>query len=285
MRSRGDVKSASRVLDIIELLTENQYGLRLSEISLKLGIPASSTHALIMTLLKRSYLERNGPYKTFKLGPKVLEIGSVYLQSIDVVEEAKPIMKDLVQSCNETINLAILKQTDIIYVAKEECSHSMRLISYVGKRLPAHATALGKVLLSEYPEQEVDSLYRGAVLEKLTPKTVCDLTQLKRQLALIRQNGYAHDNGESTEGLECFAVPIFDHDNHIRAALSLSLPSARLDGRKMREIITVVQDAGKRISRRIGWKETARKGLPAMRPAETELLSARCLGVSGSPSR
>ncbi|MGH9341944.1 MAG: IclR family transcriptional regulator [Acidobacteriota bacterium] len=247
------VKSAGRVLDILELLTNAQHGLKLSDISRELELPVSSTHGLIRTLLRRGYLERNSSHKTFKLGLKVLEIGSVYLQGIDVVEEAKPVMKELVQICNETINLAILERTDIIYVAKEEGSQSMRLISYVGKRLPAHATSLGKILLSEYKEDEIDSLYQDHVLEKLTPKTVCDLNQLKGELELIRQKGYGYDNEESTEGLKCMGAPIFNHENKIVAALSISIPTVRLDNRKMEETITLVQDAGRQISRKIGW--------------------------------
>lgn len=249
------VKSADRVLDIFEFLVDSGNNQTLSEISKKLRMPVSSVYALIQTLLKRKYIEKNHDSKSYKLGIKLLEIGSMYLSKLETAEVAKPTIRELRDICDETVNIAIRDDVDIIYIAKEESSKSMRLISYVGKRLPAHATALGKVLLSSLSNKEIDKLYKGRTLSKLTSSTITNLNRLKAELEFVRKNGYSYDNEESTEGLQCFASPILNFENQIVASLSISIPIVRLNKIESKKFITLVKDYAKKISINLGNKK------------------------------
>ena len=247
------VKAAERTFDILELLARDNRGLRLIDISRRLGLPVSSAHGLIRTLTKRGYVETGPDTRVFHLGVKLLEIGSIYLQGIDLVQEALPVMDQLTRDYDETVNLAILDQTDIIYIAKKEGTKSMRLISYVGKRLPAHATALGQVLLSARSESEIDKLYRGRQSERLTPNTITGIQELKEALELTRKRGYAHDNEGSTRGLQCFGVPVFNHEDKIVTALSISIPTVRVNPAIAEKTIAQLLDAAQKISKKLGW--------------------------------
>lgn len=246
------VKSADRVLDIFELLYNTENKLSLSEISKKLKIPISSTYALVKTLLRRKYLEIIPGTKTYKVGIKLLEIGSTYLSRLEIAEVAKPVIKELIKITDETVNVAIRDSMDIIYIAKEEGMKPMRLISYVGKRLPAHTTALGKVLLSALSNKEIDELYKYKKLVKLTDNTITNLDRLKSELEIIRKNGYAYDNEESTEGVQCFSSPIFNFENRIVASLSIAVPSFRLNKVKSKRFIKLAIEYTKEISRDLG---------------------------------
>ncbi len=248
------VKSASRVLDVFELLVRHRHGLTVSQISRELKLPVSSVYELVQTLVQREYLESIPEKKAYRLGLKLLEIGSTYLQEFSLLDEARPVMRELIRTCDETVNLAILDKTDILFMAKEEGTKSMRLVSYVGKRLPAHATALGKVLLSPLSDPEIDELYDGIPLQKLTPKTISDLTSLKKELQEVCLRGYAIDNQETSLGLQCLAAPIYSHEQKIEAALSISVPTVRMNKGKLGELTELVRSGARRISQNIGYQ-------------------------------
>jgi DNA-binding IclR family transcriptional regulator len=167
--------------------------------------------------------------------------------------------RKIVEECGETVQLAILDQTEVIYVAREDGTQPVRLISYVGKRLPAHATGLGKVLLAALPDGSFDSLFSKRPLAALTARTISSVNQLKAELRLVRERGYAHDNQESAEGLECLAAPIFDHTGQVIAAISVSLLSARASPEHFQCILRSVQRAVREISDRMGWRVPAAK--------------------------
>ncbi|MEW5979658.1 MAG: IclR family transcriptional regulator [Acidobacteriota bacterium] len=263
-RAPSMVKSASRALDVFELLVNHRQGLTVSQISRELELPVSSAFELVQTLTQRSYLEAVPGVKAYRLGLKLLEIGSTYLREFSLLDEARPIMRELVRICDETVNLAILDKTDILFMAKEEGTKSMRLVSYVGKRLPAHATALGKVLLSALSETELEALYRNVKLERLTSKTISGFASLKKELRWVRLHGYAEDEQETSAGLHCLAAPIYNHQHRVVAALSISLPSVRLDRRRLNELIGLVLSGAGRISQSIGYQAGSRSQLASL---------------------
>lgn len=255
-RAEG-VKSAERVLDVIELLTRERQGLTFGEVTAALGWPKSSSHALLRTMARRGYLSLDETTRQYTLGLRTWEAGQAYNLYDNLVRQALPVMQRVVDDVDEITQLAIRDGRYNVYLAKVDCRQPMQLISSVGRRLPCYATGLGKVLLAELDDAEIDRLYPEPRLPRFTPSTISDVAQLKSVLAEVRGRGYAIDREEYTPGLRCVAVPVRGRDGATLAALSCSIPSARLDAAKFRRALGLLQSAAAEIAARLaGWHGT-----------------------------
>ncbi len=251
------VKSALRVLDIFELLAHQPDGLSLSAISSELAIPKSSAHGLINTLLARGYLREGRQERTYRLGARLFELGSGYMAGTDLLTDGQEVVREMARACDETVHLAILDGNEVLYVAKEEGTNTIRMVSAVGKRFPAHGTGVGKMMLSALPDEELDRLYpSGRPMEPITPDTITDPATLRHELAEIRMRGYATDFEESTPGLSCIAAPVFDSNNQVVAAISVSVPTVRFTAERQAELRTLVQQGAGQLSRILGHRES-----------------------------
>ncbi|GAA3266213.1 IclR family transcriptional regulator [Dactylosporangium vinaceum] len=232
------VKSADRTLDILEALATAGPS-TLSELTRLLDIPKSSLHGILRTMTARGWIEATDT--RFRLGLKALQVGAAYLDADDTVGLLAGILDDLAARFGETTHLGRLDGPDIIYVAKRESIHPLRLYSAIGRRLPAHATALGKALLATRPPAEVDALLPDP-LPALTPHTITDRGALHAELTAIRRSGYAVDREENTEGIVCVArtVPMRDP---ITDAISLSIPKSRVGESTVDEVATALEAA------------------------------------------
>jgi DNA-binding IclR family transcriptional regulator len=218
------VKSADRTLEILEALADSPHRRGLSELAQELRIPKSSLHAILRTMAARGWVEATGDGTRFGLGLRALRAGVAYVESDDTVTMVGHLLDDLAREFGETVHLGRLDGADIVYLAKRDSIHPLRLFSAVGRRLPAHATALGKALLARRSPAEVDSLV-GPSPRRLTPHTITARAQLRADLAAARARGYAVDREENSEGIVCFAValPLATDD-----AISVSVPTTRL---------------------------------------------------------
>jgi DNA-binding IclR family transcriptional regulator len=257
-RAEG-VKSAERVLDVIELLTREPLGLTFVEITAELGWPKSSSHALLQTMTRRGYLSLDEASRRYTIGLRIWEAGQAYNLYDDLVRQALPVMERVVDDLDEIAQLAIRDGRYNVYLAKVDCRQPMQLISSVGRRLPCYATGLGKALLAELSDPEIDQLYPERNLPRFTPSTIGDVEALKSVLAEVRQRGYATDNEEYTRGLRCIAVPIHGRAGETLAALSCSIPSARLDAGKFQRALELLQAAAGEISARLAGRPAARR--------------------------
>ncbi|WP_433615808.1 IclR family transcriptional regulator [Dactylosporangium sp. CA-139114] len=232
------VKSADRTLDILEALATGGPS-TLSELTRALDIPKSSLHGILRTMAARGWIETT--QTRFRLGLRALQVGAAYLDADDTVGLLAGILDDLAARFGETTHLGRLDGADITYVAKRESTHPLRLYSAIGRRLPAHATALGKALLAARTPEEVDALLPDP-LPALTPHTVTDRAALRAELASIRALGYAVDREENTEGIVCVArvVPTRDPATD---AISLSIPRTRLSSSTVDEVATALAEA------------------------------------------
>ena len=246
------VKSANRVLDIVELLTRHPRGLGFVEMLTALQIPKSSLHALLRTMTERGHLTFDPHRREYRLGARFWEAGQAFLIGADLQAVAAPFMEEASRLLDETVQLAVLDGLENVYVAKVEGSQRLRLVSEVGGRLPAHATGLGKILLSSLDDVDLKRLLDGVELERLTDKTITDHDLLLQEVSKIRIQGYGFDNGECTPGVFCVAVPVLDHLGKITAAMSSSIPDVRLTPERIDEILSVLLDEAKKISRALG---------------------------------
>jgi DNA-binding IclR family transcriptional regulator len=249
---QAQIKSANRVLDIIETLAAAPDGLAFSEIAQRRNLPKSSLHGLLSVLSARGYVMRDPDRQTYALGVRVWEAGQAFYQHRDLVREAYPVMQEIVDSINETIQLAVLDGIENVYLAKVDCTHPVRLQSEVGIRLFAHATGLGKVLLAHLPDTDLHIMLVDRDLPSFTPHTINGSSTLLRELAAIRASGYAVDNQEYTPGLRCVAVPIWNVDGRVSAALSASLPLSRARSAELKIALCAVAAGSMKISHRLG---------------------------------
>jgi DNA-binding IclR family transcriptional regulator len=221
------VKSADRTVELLELLSRTSEPLTLSEIQRELSYPKSSLFVLLRTLVARGWVETDRRGTGYSIGVRALLVGTSYLDRDPVIRAATRVLEELRAEVNETVHLARLDGADVVYLASRESAHQLRLTSRVGRRLPAHATSLGKALLAERRAEEVDAIL-PAELEPLTPRTLTDRGALLVDLAETKERGYAIERGENTTGLGCFAVAL-DYKHPAQEAISCSVPFARLD--------------------------------------------------------
>ncbi|GGM65918.1 IclR family transcriptional regulator [Micromonospora sonchi] len=248
------VKSARRVMDLLDLLAGQPAGLTFVEIREHLELPKSSLHLLLRTMTDRGYIAADARSRRFHLGVRVWEVGQGFVRGADLAMVAHEYLVAAKEELGETVQLAILDGLENIYIAKVDAEHPLQLVSKVGRRLPAHATGLGKVLLAYVDEDDLLERLRHVELERFTEKTVVDHEELFGDLKAIRQQGYGLDDGEFTAGVYCIAVPVLDHTGRVVAAMSCSVPNVRLSASEegTRQVALILHRHAEQLSRRLG---------------------------------
>lgn len=226
---RAPVKSAGRVLAILDHIAEAGSA-SFAELLEQLDLPKSSGHGLLQTLQAAGWIEQNGLSRRYTLGLRTWELGQRYDGHRLLTETAKPVMNSLSELTGETVQLARLDGVENVYIAISPSRNPMRLVSNVGMRLPAHATGIGKALLSTLDEHEAEHRLTQAELARLTDRTITDVEQLLRAIGRVREIGYATDDEEYIDGCRCIAVPLTrEADTGIPSAMSITMPVARTD--------------------------------------------------------
>lgn len=223
------VPAVSRALDILELFLDSPT-LSAPEIVRRLGLPRTTVHQLVCTLLDRGYLTQEiGQPAHYRLGAVVFQLGGVFAENLDLAREAQTVAVDVAAACAETVHVAVLDGTDIVYIARVDSTHPVRMVSAVGKRIPAHCTGVGKMLLSGLPPELFNALYpsAGRPLAMLTPNSITSRAKLRRVVAKIRSEGLAYDECESSPEVHCVAAGVYDHTDRMVAAMSIAVPTSR----------------------------------------------------------
>ncbi len=245
--------AVDRALAILQLLAALQQGLGVSEISRVLGEAKSSLHAVLATLEQRGFVIKDSTTKRYQLGPQALVVGAAYGRQTNLLDAFEVVATDLVGRCGETVQLAMLHGRHILYVGKHDGTHHVRLAAQIGGQLPAHATALGKALLSGLSDAALEQLLADVTLERLTERTITALPELKRELAAVRAQGFAADHGEVSPELRCVGAPVHDATGAIIAAISVSVPITRIDDQRAAGLAQLVCDAARTIELRLGY--------------------------------
>lgn len=247
------IKVLNKSLSILEILLQKDSSMNMTELSEKLGFYPSTIHRILDTLKHWGYVEQNPHTQKYQLGLKALELGMAKLHQMDLVREATPCLKELVNQCNETVHLGALEGAEVLYLAKEESSQTIRMISYVGKRAPLHCTSLGKVLLAYLSAEERKKILGGKVLPRLTENTITDKRELEKELSRVREQGFAVDREENEKDVRCVAAPIRNYQGEVIAAVSVSSPVFRIDKNAQSNLKKVLLETSKKISMRLGY--------------------------------
>jgi DNA-binding IclR family transcriptional regulator len=224
-----------------------------SELALDLGLPRSSLHALLKTLATSGWLQFRGDQRRYAVGIRAWEVGNAYTRGFELYESAAASMTRLRDKLRETVQLAVLDGRFNVYVGKVDGPNLLTLASRLGSRLEAHATGIGKALLSDLEPEELDRRFAGVTLERLTPTTIAKLDELHRELQLVRERGYAVDNEEYTAGVHCVAVVIRDHTRRAVAALSVSTPTVRASDTGQGLALDALHSEAALVSRELGY--------------------------------
>nr|NLI50687.1 IclR family transcriptional regulator [Propionibacterium sp.] len=242
-----------RALDILELFLDPERRLDAADVSRCTGLPRTTAHELVTTLITRGYLQREEG-SLLRLGPKLLALGDAYSARYDLLGEATAVAKDLCAETGETASVALLEGAEVFYIAKAEPHDSLPTLSRIGQRLPAHCTALGKVLLADLAPEEVARRYpAGGRLPTLTPRSLSTLEALLAELDVVRARGVAYEIEESGPNTHCVAAAVQNSLGRAVAAVSLAVPISRWELRQQHEWDELIRGAAARLSAQYGY--------------------------------
>lgn len=247
------VQSIDRAVAILECFSENRRELKLSEIVYMLDLNKSTVHGILNTLKYHRFIDQDEITKKYRLGIRFIEYGELVINSMDVRNIAYPIIEDVCERIEETVHVAMLDGSDVVYVEKKECNKSIKTSTKIGARFPAYITADGKIILSYLDDDKLNE-FLPEKIKKLTPNTITDRNKLLKVLHEMRNKGYATDNEEVVQGISCVAAPIIEHTGRVRFSLSITGPTVRMTQDKMKEYIDIISEAAKEISFRIGYR-------------------------------
>ncbi|GAA1353391.1 IclR family transcriptional regulator [Streptomyces beijiangensis] len=252
------VPAVTRALDILELFLEGDGTLSAPDVTRKLQLPRTTVHELLTTLAARGYLaaipEQAG---RFRLGVRTYQLGSRYAEKLDLAAEGQQVAREVAETCDETVHVAILEDTDVIYIAKVDSTHAVRMVSAAGRRLPAHCTSVGKMLLASLPETELETRLAGRDFVPMTPNSITDPDDLRIALADIRESGIAAEHRESNPDVSCVAAPVRDRTGRVVAALSISVPMIRWNEERETELAELALKGAGELSTRLGHRGSA----------------------------
>jgi len=234
-------------LEVIRAFTHEHSGMTLSEIAAIARMPAATARRCLLTLEELGYVTRSG--RTFLLRPKVLELGAAYLESMDIEHLTLTHLEELAHKTGDSAALCVLDGTDIVYVARTSVRTILRLEAHVGSRFPAHATSTGRVLLAGLSPERFERYLQTTKFVALTDRTVTDASRLRQIVDDCRRSGYSAVEDELAYGVVAVAVPVFDPNGRVVAALNSSSHSRKITKTKLvRERLGMLQKASREIS-------------------------------------
>ena len=254
------VQTIDRVSSILDMLAQSAQGISIRELSSAIGLPKGTTHRLLSSLSYFGYVRQDSKTRNYFLGLKFVELGQILLSQLDLRKEAEPFLRDLAERTNETIHLVILDRNEIVYIDKVETDQNpsgLKMASRIGLRNPAHSSAVGKMILAHFSEDELRSFFKEKTLVRRTENTITDPIQLREHLKTVRKQGYAVDDEENEKGIRCVAAPVYNETGKTVAAISITAPAFRATKKIIQETLKKeVTETAFKISERLGFRET-----------------------------
>jgi len=258
----GQVQSLSRALSLLECIAGSRSGISLSDLAQRVGLAASTTHRLLNTLEQHGFAALDADRGVWFVGVKAFTVGNAFLADRDVVGIARPFMRSLMEQSGESVNLAILDDGQVVFLAQVQCREMMRMLVRLGGRAPVHASGAGKALLAALPEAEMRAVLARHGLTRFTDNTLDSAAALAADLARVHARGYAFDDEEHAVGLRCVAATLHDEHGEALASISLSGPRARMTDARIAHLGRMVLDTAEAVTRAMGgrsppWRRAA----------------------------
>lgn len=253
--SKEKAQSLNRVVRILECFSQERPELGVREVARLVELPSSVTGRLMLAMKDLGVLSQNPMTRTYSVGPRVLTWAGTYLSTCDIRIVAYPYLDELHQATHETISLYVLDGGDRVCIERFESTQNIRFVApRVGRRLPLHAGSAGKVMLAYLPETAREAILTKGPLEALTECTIVDPALLRAELDKIRRQGYAVSYGEWILDASGVAAPIFDRNEEVLAALTISGPTQRFQGDVLPDYIEKVKRVARVISAGMGYR-------------------------------
>lgn len=247
--------SFQKAIDVLECFDAQAPLLGITDLSLRLSLPKSTTQRIINNLRYRGFVEQDAATAKYRLGVKLFELGTRAVRQMDLPVRARPHLQTLTSATGETSTLAILYGCEVLYIERVESSRMVRA-STIGSRMPLHCTAVGKILLTALSDEELEELIRTTGLVPRTAKSITDAHTLKEHLVQARSRGYIVDHEEFEDGLVCIGAPVFNYASDLIAALGISAPLMRAGSDNLPDLISAVLSAAQAMSVEMGYQLT-----------------------------
>ena len=246
----GTAQSVDRAITVLEILAHaGEAGV--TDIAAELGVHKSTAFRLVSSLEQRGLVEQHVDRGKYRLGVGILRLAGATTARLDLVQESRALCRALALETGETVNLTVLSDGAALYVDQIAGSSALQPHNWVGQRIPLHATSNGKVLLSAMSDSEAARTV-GRSLRTYTEHTVPSTSELLRQLAAVRDTGYAVAVDELEIGLTAVAAPVHNANGDVVASVSVSGPTFRLQGERLTAATTATIDTAQEVSRRLG---------------------------------
>jgi IclR family acetate operon transcriptional repressor len=250
-KAAGHTQALSRGLAVLEALASTDGGATLTTLAARLKIPAPTAHRLLATLEAASYVQ-SGTQGEWLIGVRAFRVGSAFLSHRNLVVQAFPYLKRLMEDSGETANLAVVEGGHAVFVEQVQCRELMRMSAKLGARAPLHASGVGKAMLAAMDERGAAAALGRLPLEQFTPHTLTARDALASELARTRIRGYAIDDEEHALGMRCVAATVLDEHGQPWAALSLAGPTTRITSARVPALGTLVRETAALMTAALG---------------------------------
>jgi IclR family acetate operon transcriptional repressor len=254
--STGQVQSLTRGLVLLERIAEAPAGIMLTDLSMQVGLPNSTTHRLLTTMQQMGFVQQTGDLGLWSIGVRAFTVGSGFLSSRDLSTMAIPILRQVMEAAGETSNLVVF-DTDAwqsVVIGQVQCRELMRMLAPIGGRLPLHASGAGKAFLAAQDESHLGRILQKTGLPQYTEHTITAPARLKQEIMQIQKQGFAFDDGEHAIGLRCVASCIYDECGEAFAAISVSGPKSRIPDERITHLGSLVMRAASEVTLHYGGK-------------------------------
>jgi IclR family transcriptional regulator, KDG regulon repressor len=252
-KSNYVIQSVAHALDVLEQFAGETDELGVTDLSKRLKLHKNNVFRLLATLESRGYIEQNKATENYRLGIRCLQIGQTYVAQMGLLRQARPIMEAVVGECSETVYLGLLRRGGVVPLHSVEADQPVRAVSLLGRTLPLHCTAAGKVHLAFESEEEIKNSL-PETLERFTERTIVKRNELISDLRKVAERGFALESGEYLSDLRSIAVPIRDYTRAVVGSLSITAPEYRLPAERLEKVVApIALKAGRDLSNRLGY--------------------------------
>jgi DNA-binding IclR family transcriptional regulator len=257
--ARARLSSVANSIRLLTSFSGEEDELGITALASRLRLAKSTVHRLAATLTGAGFLEQNSDNGKYRLGIALFELGALVRRRMDVANEGRPRLRELLEKTGETVQMGIIDHLSVLYVYEMESPHAIRMAAAVGGRAPLHCTAVGKVLFAHQPEDFVNRVLEGG-LTAFTPKTVTRRDALLAMLADVRAREHAIDDEESESGLRAVAAPVRNQNGIVVAAVGIAAPVQRMNKKVMQTCVPMVVAAANEVSARLGYAPSRVRG-------------------------
>lgn len=247
------IQSVARALEILELFDENHRSFSIKEISTRLDLNKSTVHSILKTLKHYGYIMQDEETSEYALGWRLYERGNLLMSQIEIKPIANKYLTKLNQLTNETVHLVTRVDKEALYVDKISGKNSLVIYSRIGKKVPLHSSAVGKILTAYLDKEEFEKIFKNYEFKQATANTIVTYEDFLEEIKKVREQGYAMDNEENEVGICCIAMPVYDYTKKVVAAISISSPIVSFTEEKKQQFLAYLKQCTLDLSTELGY--------------------------------